>query len=375
MSLLALSLFLACPPPVNPGDSGDSEADTDTDTDTDSDTDADTDSDTDTDVVEHSHAVFTTTNYEVGSLAVVDLSDQSVDESTDIPSDAAVVAEDGQVFLLGRYGYDYVRIYDPAQGFATPVLEFSVGDAANPQDLEICGDKLVVSKYGSASLGVYDPATGNVAGSVDLSSYADEDGIPEATELVEAGGMLYVSLNGLDQDNGWVGVGGQVLQVDCGSWTVTDAWDIGGNTSISAWDDSRIFVTHDAFGEVPAGLSILDPGNDSFETVLSYDQWTTLPLSVVETNGTALVVLRDGSYNYGWQCFDSETWASKGDATMTNWFLGGAALSSQGQAWIPAGSHWSNTADSLGAVVADPADCSEQGVAEATLGGSSVALY
>jgi hypothetical protein len=240
--MLSLTLLLACPPVV------DTDKDDDTATDTATDTASDTASDTGTDTgdsdtgdtpppITHTAAAVTTVSddYASGVLAVIELSTWRVGDSVStVPPDNTIVGDKGSVYLLGRYGYDLVRVYQGGN-LREPTTEFSVGDGANPQDARECGGKLYVTRYGKTELSIYDTGTWLLSGVVDLSGYADSDGIPEMADLVEGPGILYVALQQLDQDNGWVGNGGVVAAIDCSTSTLTDSWDVAPNPSIAAW--------------------------------------------------------------------------------------------------------------------------------------------
>ena len=369
-----LMLLMGCPPSDTAHeDSGHEHSDADTDTDADSDTDADTDTDTDTDVQGQTMAIMTTTDFSVGALVTADLDTHELTELTDIPSDATVVAEDGVIYVLARYGYDWVRIYDPSD-LSEPTIEFSVGENNNPYDVESCGDNLFVALYGADYVGVYDPATGTLSGTVSLEDFLDGDGVgPEASSLVEAGGKLYVGMNRLDRSGEWwVGAGGKVAEVDCTTFEVTNSWDAGGNTQIFDHDGETVLATHEAFDETPAGLSVIDPSAGTFNTVFSEEG--LVPTSFAAHGDDVLLTVRDESYNYGVVCSNLGTGEST-ELAWTSWFINSTKANDRGEVYVAAGDHWANAPEVTGAAVYDITNCEQKAVLEPTLPAGSVAFY
>ncbi|MSQ03068.1 MAG: hypothetical protein EXR71_14465 [Myxococcales bacterium] len=166
----------------------------------------------------------TSADYASAVLATVELATMAVtDRITTAPTDSQVVSEDGRVYVLGRFGADYVRVYQPGE-WTEPLQEFSTGDATNPQDVKECGGSVFVSLYGSTEVKRYDPDTWLLRGVVDLGPLADSDGIPEVANMIERDGILYVALQQLDQDNGWVANGGLVASIDCTTGLLRESW-------------------------------------------------------------------------------------------------------------------------------------------------------
>ena len=87
---------------------------------------------------------------------------------------------------------------------APRVAQFSVGNGANPHDIEIVAPgKAYVTLYDRASLLIVDPRDGAELGEIDLSAFADADGLPEVSQILRIGGRLYLSCQRLDRDGGW----------------------------------------------------------------------------------------------------------------------------------------------------------------------------
>jgi len=140
------------------------------------------------------HAYVLTTDYSSpGGLAAVDLATRAVSEpNVFTSSDARVRWAGGLLYVVNRFGQDNVQVIDPAQGYVT-VRQFSVGNGSNPQDIAVLSPtRAYVARLGSPRVLVVNPATGDSIGSIDLSPFADSDGLPEADRMVVVGSRLFV---------------------------------------------------------------------------------------------------------------------------------------------------------------------------------------
>ena len=147
-------------------------------------------------------AILTTSDYSSGSLAVLDL---EMNEATvnvlNIHSDASVLTYRGKVYVINRLDQDNILVLDP-DDLSTPLLQFSVGNGTNPQDIAFVSEtKAYVARRASERVLVVDPATGDSLGSIDLSFVADADGLPEVKFVAIFDGRLYVTCQRLDRNN------------------------------------------------------------------------------------------------------------------------------------------------------------------------------
>lgn len=145
-----------------------------------------------------------TTDYSTGSTAFL-ASDAAEAEVNllGIHSDAVGHYHDGRVYVVNRLGQDNILVLDE-EDLRTPVAQFSVGNGANPHDIEIVAPgKAYVTLYDRASLLIVDPRDGAELGEIDLSAFADADGLPEVSQILRIGGRLYLSCQRLDRDGGW----------------------------------------------------------------------------------------------------------------------------------------------------------------------------
>ncbi len=335
-------------------------ADADTDTDTDSDTDTDTGTDTGTDTLPTMALVATVADdYSAGVLATVSLADWSVADSiTTSPTDVGLDYDDGAVYLMGRWGSDYVRKYAPGS-WDEPTWEVSTGTKSNPYVARECDGKLFVTLYGRKNLGVYDPATGVVAGTVDLSAYDDGDGYPEASSMVESDGKLYIALNQLDQDNRWAADGGKIVEVDCASMTVTQDWSAEPNPSIGEWPGVGMVVTTGVYDVAGDGaVYSFSPGNG-----LSAALWTETA-EVGDLAGAAMVdathgivLTTDADSVTTARCYDSGTTAA---VMQTNSYISGVVPVGDGTTvWVLGRYNYANPDSSGGIAVIDAQVCAD----------------
>ena len=130
-----------------------------------------------------------------------------------IHSDAVARHHGGLIYVVNRLYADNIQVLDPEQDFAT-VIQFSVGPGSNPQDIAVVSpDHAYVSRYESTWLYEVDPVAGAVLDSIDLSGFADTDGIPDMAQMALVGDLLFVAIQRLDRDNFWLPVSPSYLAV------------------------------------------------------------------------------------------------------------------------------------------------------------------
>ena len=165
-----------------------------------------------------------TTDYSTGSTAFLAAGASEAEVNLlGIHSDAVGHYHDGRVYVVNRLGQDNILVLDEGD-LRTPVAQFSVGNGANPHDIEIVAPgKAYVSLYDRASLLIVDPRDGAELGAIDLSAFADADGLPEVSQIVRVGERLYLSCQRLDRDGGWGPAGiSYLIAVDLATDTLVD---------------------------------------------------------------------------------------------------------------------------------------------------------
>lgn len=161
--------------------------------------------------------------------------------------------------VVNRFLADNLQFVDPETG--ATVAQWSTGNGTNPHGVVFRGQEAWIALYETDYLLVARWDTGEEVARVDLSPWADADGIPEADALFEADGLLWVALQRMDRET-WAPAGGSTLVgVDPDTRTVvaelplpfenpTGGWQIDGTRALSA-----------AIGDYEAGGSIaLDGG-------------------------------------------------------------------------------------------------------------------
>ena len=212
-----------------------------------------------------------TSDFETGSIAHLPPGASVADtDILTIHSDAAARYYDGRVYVVNRLGQDNVLVLD-VENLRSPVAQFSVGNGTNPQDIAFASpEKAYVSRYASASILVVDPRDGTALGEIDLSSFADADGIPEMVQMVVFGNRLYVACQRLDRDGSFEPVEPSLLIViDMFTDTIVDmdgsregvqGWELSATNpnSLALAGDELFVALTGSFGDETGGIEILN---------------------------------------------------------------------------------------------------------------------
>ncbi|MFM8270336.1 MAG: YncE family protein [Pseudomonadota bacterium] len=150
----------------------------------------------------------TTTNYQSGALAILDIENRLARlEFSPIFPDAIVKSFSGltDIFVINRLGADNIQRIDRATG--KTIQQFSVGQGTNPQDLILVGDNAYVSCLESAELLKVNLEAGSIKSRINLMSFSDSDGSPEASWMELHEKELWVQLQRLDRKNSFSPIG------------------------------------------------------------------------------------------------------------------------------------------------------------------------
>jgi len=147
-------------------------------------------------------------DFATGGLAEIGLDDLAVREHVigAVEADAVVRVQDDRVFVVNRYSGSSVQEIDPNDSLKT-LWRCSVGAGSNPHDFVLLApDKAYVTRYDATTIAVVDPSVGKtcegfVRGYIDLSPWADRDGIPEMDQMVRIGDRVFVAVQRLDRDD------------------------------------------------------------------------------------------------------------------------------------------------------------------------------
>ncbi|MXW78297.1 MAG: T9SS type A sorting domain-containing protein [Gemmatimonadetes bacterium] len=212
-----------------------------------------------------------TTDFSTGSTAFLAANAAEAEVNLlGIHSDAVGHYHDGRVYIINRLGQDNILVLD-AMDLRTPLTQFSVGNGANPHDIEIVApDKAYVTRYETASLLIVNLQDGAELGEIDLSAFADADGLPEVSQIVRVGDRLYLSCQRLDRDGGWGPVDvSYLIVVDIATDTLVDvdsdaegvqgiALSIANPNSMAVIGEQIAVGVVSNFGDRAGGVEIVD---------------------------------------------------------------------------------------------------------------------
>lgn len=113
-------------------------------------------------------------------------------------------------FLINRYGFDSIMVF-ARDAALTQLGSFSVTEpgspSSNPHDLIIDAQgQMHVSFLGRDHLKVYDitdPSQVKLTRSIDLSAFADADGLPESSSIIQCEDTYFVLVQRLNRDQQW----------------------------------------------------------------------------------------------------------------------------------------------------------------------------
>ncbi len=146
-------------------------------------------------------ALIITTDYESGAYSTIRRTDRTVYADIEAIHADAVCRYDrniGAPFIVNRWGADAIAILDPNAEWRI-TREYSVAAGSNPQDIAaVSPERAYVARLNEPALLAVHPFTGAHLQEVDLSEYADDDGIPDVTWLLALDGKVYALLARLD---------------------------------------------------------------------------------------------------------------------------------------------------------------------------------
>jgi hypothetical protein len=161
-------------------------------------------------IADPTHLIVTSTDFQTGAVGLVELARREVTPDLALASSDAVPIVDGErVFVVNRYGFDYIDELDPSAALAL-IHQFAITPAsaetpANPQALVLdpAGDAWV-SLFGAGELQQIQFPTlmatqPRVVQAVDLREFADADGVPELGAVIGCGELLFVAALRIDR--------------------------------------------------------------------------------------------------------------------------------------------------------------------------------
>ncbi len=137
---------------------------------------------------------------------------------------ATLGSSDSRVQVIGTEIYviepqtDLVRVFSAS---GAEVRSFSVGVGTSPRDIIAFADRAYVTRANSTFLYRVNPLTGVGADLIDLSMFADADGIPDMERMIIHGDRLFVQLRRVDING--QGANGALAVIDLATETLIDA--------------------------------------------------------------------------------------------------------------------------------------------------------
>jgi hypothetical protein len=175
--------------------------------------------------------LLTTTDFSTGAVTVVDTATHTVTPDVALGTpDAIPFFAGGRGLLVHRFQYDYVEILDPARGWASAGqhgLEVDGVTSPNPRAVALGPDGLAyVPVFGAAEIQILDlsqPPGSSFVGAIDVSPFADDDGVPETSLPVVCGDTMFVSIDRIETGDGFTRAGGDgLVAVDLAERTALD---------------------------------------------------------------------------------------------------------------------------------------------------------
>jgi hypothetical protein len=165
-------------------------------------------------VIDPSHLVVTSTDFATGAVGLVELATRTVAADLALASSDAMPLVDGdRVFVINRYGFDYIDELDPHADLQLlhewAVASITLDTPSNPHQLALDPDGHAwATLHGAPELQRFVFPTLHDAKveaelALDLSGFADADGIPELSLALACGEILFVSAERIDRDS-WV---------------------------------------------------------------------------------------------------------------------------------------------------------------------------
>ena len=238
-------------------------------------------------------------DFSSGAYSVIsfDSSYQNITAQNDLlptVSDIIVRAYGKYFYPIERYKRDNIAKFDINDPSAN-IWQYSVGDgSSNVHDMVfVSGQKAYLLRYGKDKIWIVNPSATTEdqfkIGEIDLSAYADADGVPEMESGIIVGNRLFVLLQRLDRDNNWAPQVSYVAVIDTDTDTEIDTGvpnDLGvkgiplpiKNVHSIKYLDGRIYIQGigryaSSYSGTPAeysgGIVVMDP--DTYEVSMLVD--------------------------------------------------------------------------------------------------------
>ncbi len=216
-------------------------------------------------------------DFQTGSFATVDLASRQVDPTSRervAGSDAVVRAHHGVIYVLNRFLANSIQAFEADS--LRPLFQCSTGAVTNPHDIAVVdAQKAYVTAYESNRLLIVNPTpradcSDFVTGSIDLSGFADADGVPEMDQMLIVGNRLYVSLEQLDRRNFFEPArNGCIVTIDIETDSVVTYVDLSGTNPFAStkglvrFNGDIVIAQAGRFGVNDGGIERMHPATNT----------------------------------------------------------------------------------------------------------------
>jgi hypothetical protein len=228
-----------------------------------------------------------------------------------------------KLFVIQRLGSNSIVVLDPNNP-GVPLKNYTTNDPganapqSNPHDMAfVSSSKAYISRYELNTILIVNPLTGEqLGGTIDLSQFADSDGLVEMDQMVIVKGKLYVALQRLDRNNFYSASNDsyvvvidtttdQIVDVDSGTQGIQPI-DLAGrnpfgdlvylpSTDRIYLTDTGNFFTGDPFG----GIEAVNPDTNTTDGIVLADEAFGGPLGTfgILSDTVAYATVFDASFN------------------------------------------------------------------------------
>ncbi|NCG17638.1 MAG: hypothetical protein GWP91_01300 [Rhodobacterales bacterium] len=303
-----------------------------------------------------------TTDFTVGALAAYDLTAGCLsDQIATTSGDPALVADADRLFLLNRQGGDVIRELNPSD-LTVPLWEVALADLVNPHDLIVVDDELWVTQYDQAELVRLDGVTGAEVGALDLSEYADADGIPEMDGLIRHQDRGILALQRFDQGLDWEPTPGGLLVIELSDAQVMVDLDIGLSPRVFERPSTpgSIAVLTGTYGQADGGLWFMDVDSGTLESQITEEEAGVDFGHYAEINGVGVLT----ATHFDAQISQASAWCfSDGNLTLATeqavWFTD--VVAGPDYAWLSVRRGWDGVGAEWGLQAIAVSSCSLHG--------------
>ncbi len=211
-------------------------------------------------------AMVMTTDYESGAISTVNTATLAVQPAHHVVHSDSVCRYDpitSQIFLVSRGGSGSIAAWNWRNAGLEWAMQYSVGADTNPQDIAVVNpQKAVIPRLDQTDLLVVHPTKGTALGAIDISMFADSDGLPEAAQAISVNGTVYVTLQRINNTTWAPSEFSSVLIIDGVTNAVTAQIKLNvknptGKLRFSDAVDGLVLAGTGAWGALDGGIEVM----------------------------------------------------------------------------------------------------------------------